>query len=52
MVFIGGITAEECSLLMVKREPENHQRFRCAGPTRKGLLAPFDPKVEVKAEKY
>ncbi|RGB91184.1 hypothetical protein DWZ46_08870 [Faecalibacterium prausnitzii] len=26
-----------------KREPENHQRFRRAGPTRKGLLAPFRP---------
>nr|DAJ21152.1 MAG TPA: hypothetical protein [Siphoviridae sp. ctJbC4] len=27
----------------VKREPENHQRFRRAGSTRKGLLAPFRP---------
>ncbi|MBD9126809.1 MAG: hypothetical protein EGQ70_04760 [Faecalibacterium prausnitzii] len=26
-----------------KREPENHQRFRRAGSTRKGLLAPFRP---------
>ncbi|RAW55234.1 hypothetical protein C4N26_04560 [Faecalibacterium prausnitzii] len=28
----------------VKREPENHQRFRRAGSTRKGLLAPFRPR--------
>ena len=27
----------------VKRESENHQRFRRAGSTRKGLLAPFRP---------
>ena len=27
----------------VKREPENHQRLRRAGSTRKGLLAPFRP---------
>jgi hypothetical protein len=26
-----------------KREPENHQRFRRAGATKKGLLAPFNP---------
>ncbi|CBL01425.1 hypothetical protein FPR_10960 [Faecalibacterium prausnitzii SL3/3] len=29
-----------------KREPENHQRFRRAGATKKGLLAPFNPKEE------
>ena len=29
-----------------KREPEKCQRFRRAGPTRKGLLAPFNPKAE------
>ncbi|RAW53217.1 hypothetical protein C4N26_11665 [Faecalibacterium prausnitzii] len=28
----------------VKREPEKHQRFRRAGSTRKGLLAPFRPR--------
>ena len=31
------------SLLRAKREPEKHQRFRRAGSTRKGLLAPFRP---------
>ena len=31
------------SLLRAKREPENHQRFRRAGSTRKGLLALFRP---------
>ena len=40
-----------CSLLRAKREPEKHQRFRRAGSTRKGLLAPFDPKGEVETEK-
>ena len=29
-----------------KREPEKCQRFRRAGPTRKGLLAPFNPKED------
>jgi len=33
-----------CSLLRAKREPEKHQRFRRAGSTRKGLLAPFRPR--------
>ena len=33
----------ECSLLTHKREPEKRQRFRRAGSTRKGLLAPFRP---------
>ena len=33
----------EYSLLTHKREPEKRQRFRCAGSTRKGLLAPFRP---------
>ena len=32
------------SLLRAKREPEKHQRFRRAGSTRKGLLAPFRPR--------
>ena len=27
-----------------KREPEKCQRFRRAGATKKGLLAPFNPK--------
>lgn len=27
-----------------KREPEKCQRFRRAGSTKKGLLAPFNPK--------
>ena len=36
----------DCSLLPHKREPEKRQRFRRAGPTRKGLLAPFNPKAE------
>ena len=35
-----------CSLLPHKREPEKRQRFRRAGPTRKGLLAPFNPKED------
>nr|DAQ19715.1 MAG TPA: hypothetical protein [Caudoviricetes sp.] len=30
--------------MRAKREPENHQRFRRAGPTRKGRLAPFRPR--------
>ena len=51
MAFARRISTGGCSLLMVKREPENHQRFRCAGPTRKGLLAPFNPKEEVEPEK-
>ena len=29
-----------------KREPENHQRFRRAGPTNHGLLALDNPKEE------
>ena len=29
-----------------KREPEKCQRFRRAGATKKGLLAPFNPKEE------
>ena len=29
-----------------KREPEKCQRFRRAGPTRKGLFAPFNPKED------
>ena len=29
-----------------KREPEKCQRFRRAGATKKGLLAPFNPKAE------
>ena len=39
---VGGITKNMFSF-GVKREPENHQRFRRAGSTRKGLLAPFRP---------
>ncbi len=35
-----------CSLLTRKREPEKCQRFRRAGATKKGLLAPFNPKGE------
>ncbi len=34
-----------------KREPENHQRFRRAGPTNQGLLALDNPKEEVEAKK-
>ena len=35
----------------VKREPENHQRFRRAGSTRKGLLAPFRPRRGCRSSK-
>ena len=35
----------------VKREPENHQRFRRAGSTRKGLLAPFRPRRSCRSPK-
>ena len=34
-----------------KREPEKCQRFRRAGATKKGLLAPFNPKEEGYTEK-
>ena len=34
-----------------KREPEKCQRFRRAGATKKGLLAPFNPKAEGYTEK-
>ena len=33
-----------------KREPEKCQRFRRAGATKKGLLAPFNPKAEGSAD--
>ena len=35
----------------VKREPENHQRFRRAGSTNQGLLALDNPKEDVETEK-
>ena len=41
----------KCSLLAHKREPEKRQRFRCAGPTRKGLLAPFRPQRRSRSTK-
>ena len=39
------------SLLRAKREPEKHQRFRRAGSTRKGLLAPFRPRRSCRSPK-
>ena len=51
MAFIGSISAEGCSLLPHKREPEKRQRFRRAGPTNQGLLALDNPKAEVEAQK-
>ena len=39
------------SLLRAKREPEKHQRFRRAGSTRKGLLAPFRPQRSSRSTK-
>ena len=39
------------SLLRAKREPEKHQRFRRAGSTRKGLLAPFRPRRSCRSTK-
>ena len=38
--------------LLRKREPEKCQRFRRAGSTKKGLLAPFNPKAVGCRQKY
>ena len=40
---LGDIAIRSMFSFAAKREPENHQRFRRAGSTRKGLLAPFRP---------
>ena len=52
MAFVGGNTAEGCSLLVAKENQKTTSDFDALDPRERGCSPLSDPKEEVEAEKY